>query len=60
MVEGIVLYKYRDGGSNMKKAIIYLGILMGLVTYKQNPINLLAMPIYCYTLYKCYIEFKNA
>lgn len=43
----------------MEKAIIYLGILMGVVTYKQNPINLLAMPIYCYTLYKCYIEFKN-
>lgn len=43
----------------MKKAIIYLGIVVGVLTYKQNPINLVAMPTYFYTLYKCYIEFKK-
>lgn len=60
MVKGIVLYKYREGGIKMKKAIIGLGVVAGVLTYKQNPLNLVAIPTYFYALYKCYIEFKNA
>lgn len=44
----------------MKKLIITLGVIAGVLSYKQDPTNLVAMPIYFYTLYKCYLEYKKA